>query len=49
MADPAHAGHTMPGAAAGGPASLAIVDVSAGRVVKAIELGKNLTGMGAAR
>jgi len=45
MADPAHAGHAMPGA--GGPASLAVIDVKAGRVVKAIELGLNLTGMGA--
>jgi DNA-binding beta-propeller fold protein YncE len=49
MADPAHAGHTMPGAAAGGPASLVIIDVASGRVAKAIELGKNLTGMGTAR
>ena len=49
MADPAHAGHTMPGAAAGDNASLAIIDVASGRVVKAIELGKNLTGMGTAR
>ena len=47
MADPAHAGHAIPGAP-GGAASLAIVDVATGRVVKAIELGKNLTGMGTA-
>lgn len=44
MADPAHAGHAMPGA--GGPASLSVIDVKAGRVVKSIELGLNLTGMG---
>jgi DNA-binding beta-propeller fold protein YncE len=44
MADPAHAGHAMPGA--GGAASLVVVDVRAGKVEKAIELGKNLTGMG---
>ncbi len=44
MADPAHAGHTMPGA--GGAGSLAIVDVKSGKVEKAIELGMNLTGMG---
>ena len=49
MADPAHAEHAMPGAAAAGAASLAIIDVASGRVVKAIELGKNLTGMGTAR
>ncbi len=49
MADPAHAGHTMPGTSAGGAASLAIIDVASGRVAKAIELGKNLTGMGTAR
>jgi DNA-binding beta-propeller fold protein YncE len=49
MADPAHAGHAMPGAAGGGAASLAIVEVASGRVAKAIELGKNLTGMGTAR
>jgi DNA-binding beta-propeller fold protein YncE len=44
MADPAHAGHAMPGA--GGPASLVVVDVKTRRVDKAIELGRNLTGMG---
>jgi len=48
MADPAHAGHTMPGAPPGGAASLAIIDVASGRVAKAIALGKNLTGMGSA-
>jgi DNA-binding beta-propeller fold protein YncE len=41
MADPAHAGHEMAGVA-----SLAIVNVAARRVERAIELGKNLTGMG---
>ena len=45
MADPAHAGHAMP-AAGGGAASLVVVDTKTGRVVKAIELGRNLTGMG---
>ena len=44
MADPAHAGHAMPGA--GGPASLVVIGVKSGRVEKAIELGMNLTGMG---
>jgi hypothetical protein len=44
MADPAHAGHAMPGA--GGPASLVVIDVKSGKVEKAIELGLNLTGMG---
>jgi DNA-binding beta-propeller fold protein YncE len=44
MADPAHAGHAMPGA--GGRASLVMVDVKYRRVEKAIELGLNLTGMG---
>ena len=43
MADPAHAGHTMPG----GAAALAIVDVARRQVEKSVELGKNLTGMGA--
>jgi DNA-binding beta-propeller fold protein YncE len=44
MADPAHAGHAMPGA--GGAASLVVIDVKSGKVEKAIELGLNLTGMG---
>ena len=44
MADPA--GHNMPGVT-GGPASLVIVDVKTQKVVKALELGMNLTGMGA--
>jgi len=44
MADPA--GHNMPGVT-GGPASLVIVDVKTQKVVKALELGLNLTGMGA--
>jgi DNA-binding beta-propeller fold protein YncE len=44
MADPAHAGHAMP--AAGGPASLVVIDVTSRRIEKAIELGRNLTGMG---
>jgi hypothetical protein len=44
MADPAHAGHAMPGP--GGPASLVVIDVRSRRIEKAIELGRNLTGMG---
>ena len=49
MADPAHAGHDM-GAMAGsgdGMASLVVIDVAWHQVVKTIELGRNLTGMGA--
>lgn len=42
MADPAHAGHEM----APAKAALAIVDVRSQKVVKTIELGLNLTGMG---
>ena len=49
MADPAHAGHAMPAAGAGGAASLSVIDVKTGRVEKAIELGRNLTGMGRER
>ena len=45
MADPAHAGHAMPTGGAG-PASLSVLDIGSGKVVKAIELGRNLTGMG---
>ena len=45
MADPAaHAGHEMPGGDA--MASLVVIDASTRKVVKAIPLGKNLTGMG---
>ena len=44
MADPAHAGHAMPGAS--GAASLVVIDVKSGKVEKSIELGQNLTGMG---
>ena len=44
MADPAHAGHDMPGG--DGMASLVVVDVKSRKAVKAIPLGKNLTGMG---
>jgi DNA-binding beta-propeller fold protein YncE len=44
MADPAHAGHAMP--ASGDAASLVVIDVKTQKVVKAIPLGKNLTGMG---
>lgn len=47
MADPAHAGHDMAAMAGGGGAALSIVDVATGQVTKAIELGRNLTGMGA--
>jgi DNA-binding beta-propeller fold protein YncE len=47
MADPAHAGHAMPAAPdAGGQASLSVIDVGSRRVMKALQLGKNLTGMG---
>ena len=45
MADPAHAAHA-PAGAAGGPASLVFVDVASRAVAGAIELGRNLTGMG---
>jgi DNA-binding beta-propeller fold protein YncE len=44
MADPAHAGHAMPGGDA--TAALVVIDVKTRQVVKAIPLGKNLTGMG---
>ena len=44
MADPAHADHPMPGAG-DGTASLVVVDVATRKVVKALPLGKNLTGM----
>lgn len=44
MADPAHAGHAMPGADA--PGALVIVNTKTRTVEKAIPLGKNLTGMG---
>lgn len=47
MADPAHAGHQMPGA--DGTASLSVIDVATGQTKAAITLGKNLTGMGVAR
>jgi DNA-binding beta-propeller fold protein YncE len=43
MADPAHAGHTMPGGDA--MASLVVVDVASRAVTRSIPLGKNLTGM----
>lgn len=49
MADPAHAGHQMPAAGGDGTASLVVVDVATRKVTKALPLGKNLTGMGAAR
>ncbi len=47
MADPAHAGHVMPGSDA--PAALSVIDVATGTTVKSLMLGKNLTGMGVAR
>ncbi len=47
MADPAHAGHTMPGG--DGMAPLLVVEVATGNVISMQMLGKNLTGMGAAR
>ncbi len=45
MADPAHAGHAMPGAG-DGTASLVVVDVATRKVTRSIPLGRNLTGMG---
>jgi DNA-binding beta-propeller fold protein YncE len=47
MADPAHAGHAMPGG--DGPASLSVIDVASGATAQSLVLGKNLTGMGVAR
>jgi YVTN family beta-propeller protein len=47
MADPAHAGHTMP--ASDGAAPLVVIDTTSLKVLKADVLGKNLTGMGIAR
>ena len=47
MADPAHAGHTMPGS--DGAASLVVIDTTSYKVLKSEVLGKNLTGMGIAR
>lgn len=44
MADPAHAGHAMPGM--DGTAALSVVDVATRKVTKSLPLGKNLTGMG---
>lgn len=44
MADPAHAGHVMPGA--DGTAALVVMDVATRKVTKTLPLGKNLTGMG---
>jgi DNA-binding beta-propeller fold protein YncE len=44
MADPAMAGHAMPGM--DDPGALVIVNVKTRTVEKAIPLGKNLTGMG---
>lgn len=46
MADPAMAGHPMPGVT-GGPAPLLVIDVKSRRVEKTLVLGMNLTGMGA--
>jgi len=43
MADPAHAGHTMPASEAAAP--LVVIDVAARKVTKSLPLGKNLTGM----
>jgi YVTN family beta-propeller protein len=45
MADPAHAGHQMPGAG-DGAAPLVVIDVATRKVTKSLPLGKNLTGMG---
>lgn len=47
MADPAHAGHNMPGM--DGPGALSIIDVASGKTLTSLPLGKNLTGMGVAR
>jgi len=47
MADPAHAGHDMPGSDA--PAALSILEVATGRTLKSLTLGKNLTGIGVSR
>jgi DNA-binding beta-propeller fold protein YncE len=44
MADPAMAGHAMPGM--DGSASLVVINAKTLKVEKAIPLGKNLTGMG---
>ena len=44
MADPAHAGHDMPGM--DGTAALSVMDVATRKVTKTLPLGKNLTGMG---
>ena len=44
MADPAHAGHDMPGM--NDAASLVVVNTTTRKAEKAIPLGKNLTGMG---
>jgi DNA-binding beta-propeller fold protein YncE len=44
MADPAHAGHDMPGM--DGTAALSVVDVATRKVTRTLPLGKNLTGMG---
>jgi len=44
MADPAHAGHNMPGM--DGTAALSVIDVASRKVTKTLPLGKNLTGMG---
>ena len=44
MADPAHAGHAMPGM--DGTAALSVIDVATRKVTKTLPLGKNLTGMG---
>ena len=43
MADPAHAGHTMPATDAAAP--LVVIDVASQKVTKSLPLGKNLTGM----
>jgi DNA-binding beta-propeller fold protein YncE len=50
MADPAHAGHdmdAMAGIPGGGAAALVVIDVATREVVETLELGRNLTGMGA--
>jgi YVTN family beta-propeller protein len=43
MADPAHAGHAMPGSDTA--AALLVIDVATRKVTKSLPLGKNLTGM----
>jgi DNA-binding beta-propeller fold protein YncE len=45
MADPAHAGHAG-GDGASGNGNVTVIDAASYEVVKVIELGENVTGMG---